>query len=68
MVINQLDEPAMLQIQDDDDESLRLGRRADDSFRGESNPQFRSYTKTSQRVKRSQRKRKKFAGSVVDHD
>lgn len=30
--------------------------------------QFRSFCKPSQRVKRSQRKRKKFAGSVVDHD
>jgi hypothetical protein len=30
--------------------------------------QFRSFCKPTQRVKRSQRKRKKFAGSVVDHD
>lgn len=32
MVINQLDEPVMLKLQDDDDEgSLRMGRRANDS-------------------------------------
>ena len=30
--------------------------------------QCRSFSKPTQRVKRSQRKRKKFAGSVVDHD
>lgn len=30
--------------------------------------QFKNYMKPLHRVKRSQRKKKKFAGSVVDHD
>ena len=38
MVINQLDEPVMLKLQDDDDEgSLRMGRRANDSSFRDSN-------------------------------